>query len=466
MSKAFNEEMSEIQGLIFSGYAQSPLSSFYLLKFSNPKLAKTWLAKIIPEVSVGESDRQKREAATTQLNVAFSYSGIESFIGANASFEDAFKDGMDSDRRRTILGDLQENNPDNWLWGSKDKKVDILLMLYSKDLTTHHQRQLELESQFAAAGLSEVVSRLDNSVIPGQNGQKFPREHFGFSDGVSQPTIGKPALKHSSENMQSPIPIEVGEFVLGYNNGYDGTKTKVPSLPDRPDFGRNGSYLVFRQLQQDVKGFWSFIEKEASFQGIAPDYLAAKIVGRWKSGALVQPGQSVDPGTNSTKTHNDFDFRDDPNGVGCPLGSHVRRTNPRALGLGESFAESLKVANRHRIIRRGRNYGNFLEHPLQDIDNDADERGLFFICLNANIERQFEFIQHTWVNNLKFNGLYNEDDPLIGTHGSSEANFERTFTLQDEILRRKICKFQQFVTVRGGGYFFLPGISALRILSE
>ena len=464
MSTAFAaEQMKDIQGLIFSGYPQSALSSFYLLKIDTPKLAKAWLAQL-PKVSAGEPDRETREAATTQLNLAFTNTGIKSLIGTNESFEDAFIDGMDSQRRKVILGDLQENSPDNWLWGSHDKKVDILLMLYSNDIETHRKRQLEFESQFTLAGLSQVVPRLDNSVIPGQAEQKFPREHFGFSDGVSQPAIGKPTLEISPENFQSPIPIEAGEFVLGYNNGYDGTKTKVPSTPDRPNLGHNGSYLVFRQLQQDVKGFWAFIEKEASIQGLDPDYLAAKFVGRWKSGALMQPGQQKDPGPNSTQTDNDFDFRDDANGVGCPIGAHVRRTNPRAVGLGESFEESLKVANRHRIIRRGRNYGNFLEHPLQD--DDTGERGLFFICLNANIERQFEFIQHTWVNNLKFNGLYNEDDPMIGTHASSEPNFERSFTLQDEILRRTICKFQQFVTVRGGAYFFLPSISALRMLSE
>jgi deferrochelatase/peroxidase EfeB len=153
-------------------------------------------------------------------------------------------------------------------------------------------------------------------------------------------------------------------------------------------------------------------------------------------------------------------------GIYRTFGSHIRRTNPRGQGLGAETEDSLKVANRHRIIRRGRSYGDYLEKPLEDDDNDNGERGLFFICLNANIERQFEFVQHTWVNNLKFNGLYDEDDPLIGSFSSTKPGFKRSFTLQDEPLRRRVCNFQQFVTLRGGGYFFLPGVKALQMLGE
>ena len=172
------------------------------------------------------------------------------------------------------------------------------------------------------------------------------------------------------------------------------------------------------------------------------------------------PGEIQDTGQVS----NEFDFRDDPNGTGCPFGSHVRRANPRGTGLGETIDDSLKVANRHRLLRRGRSYGDFLENPLDDGGNQ--NRGLFFICLNANIERQFEFVQHSWVNSIKFNGLYDEDDPLVGSYGSAKPSFSRSFTIQDEPLRRRIYNFQQYVALLGGGYFFLPGINALRMLGE
>ncbi len=181
-------------------------------------------------------------------------------------------------------------------------------------------------------------------------------------------------------------------------------------------------------------------------------------MGRWKSGAVILPGETED----SKQVFNEFDFRDDPKGTGCPFGSHIRRSNPRAMGLGETIDDSLIVANRHRILRRGRSYGDFLGDPHHDVN--AQDRGLFFICLNANIDRQFEFIQNTWINNIKFNAFYDEDDPIVGSYNSDNPNFPRSFTIQDEPLRRRIYSFKQYVTLRGGGYFFLPGIKALDML--
>lgn len=177
------------------------------------------------------------------------------------------------------------------------------------------------------------------------------------------------------------------------------------------------------------------------------------MVGRWPSGAIVQ---AHDKGDHKI-VNNDFDFRDDPDGFGCPYGSHIRRANPRGIGLGDNVETSIKVANRHRLLRRGRSYGNFLDNPRQD---DGQKRGLIFICLNANIERQFEIVQHTWINNSKFNGLYDEDDPLIGSYATQNKNF----TIPGQPVRHRISNFQQFVNVRGGGYFFLPGLEALQML--
>ena len=456
-----NINFGDVQGLVFSGYNKiMKYSSYYLLKIDDPVKVRSWLKTLADEHRITHGNHRGTQWC---LNLAFSHSGFEKLGLDNNTFEQAFQEGMNSERRSTVLGDQGGNHPNHWQWGHADKSVDLLLMLFSKDEANHEERKRIEELAFMTGGIS-LIDRLDTGNPIKEGTGDFVKEHFGFADGVSDPVVEnfpKVLKKSAAANSQTPKIIPTGEFLLGYPNGYDGKITAIPSTGSLKDkFGINGTYLVFRQLKQDVKGFWSFINNESAAQGIDPEYLAAKFVGRWKSGAVVLPGETQDTGQVS----NEFDFRDDPNGTGCPFGSHIRRSNPRGTGLGETIDDSLIVANRHRLLRRGRSYGNFLENPLDDGGNQ--NRGLFFICLNANIERQFEFVQHSWINNIKFNSLYDEDDPLIGSYGSGKLGFSRSFTIQDEPLRRRIYNFQQYVALLGGGYFFLPGINALRMLGE
>ena len=474
-----DEQIRDTQGLVFSGYGDMSHCSYYLLEIKDAKKVRPWLKKLATErITPGEPNRAARKTSDA-LNLAFGRRGLDKLGIDSNNFEQAFQDGMHSSSRTDILGDEGDNEATKWTWGNAAKPVDILLMLYSKEAEVHSKRQKEEEAAIKTAGLA-LLQRLDTINL--DNVGRFEKEHFGFADGVSNPVVAgfsKSAQTAGDMNPQAQQVIPTGEFVLGYPNGYDGKVTAVPgdpTIPDEKKFGFNGTYLVFRHMEQDVKGFWQFVNTEAKKQKIDPEYLAAKIVGRWKNGAVLEPGQTAEPKTDADNQGNlnTFDFRNDLAGKGCPFGSHIRRSNPRGQGLGveekvkageiseSNLQNSLKVANRHRILRRGRSYGNFLQDPLKD--DDSGERGLFFICLNANIERQFEFIQHTWINNLKFNGLYDEDDPLIGTYGSRDASFVRSFTLQDDPLRRRVCKFPQFVTIKGGSYFFLPGINALQML--
>lgn len=474
-----DEQMRDTQGLVFSGYGAFPFCSYYLLQIKDPQKVRHWINEVAHErITSGEPDKTLRKT-TDALNLALTASGLKALEVNIHSFEQAFQDGMQSPGRAVILGDQGNNAAKEWLWGNDANPVHILLMLYSADEKIHTKRQKEEEAAFKLGGLTLIkgIPRFDTTNLNEDNG----REHFGFADGVSNPLVQgfSPATDIRSDNVQAPRVIPTGEFILGYPNGYDGKVTKVPgeeTAKDEDKFGFNGSYLVIRQLEQNVQAFWSFVQSEAKKQKIDQDYLAAKIVGRWKNGAVLKPGETKPPKLTADEMalRNQFDFREDYEGKGCPFGSHIRRTNPRGQGLGveqkvengeltqASVETSLKVANRHRILRRGRSYGSFIENPLKD--EITGERGLFFICLNANIERQFEFIQHTWVNNLKFNGLYDEDDPLIGGYASANPGFKRSFTLPDDPLRRKVCGFQEFVKLRGGGYFFLPGIKALRML--
>ncbi|WP_415879811.1 Dyp-type peroxidase [Methylomonas sp. TEB] len=446
------DKLDDVQGIVFSGYNKHMAHcSYYLLKIDDAGKTKPWLKNLVDQNQISHGADKPTDETENRINLAISYSGFEQLNldkDSLYSFELSFREGMDSEHRSALLGDRGINDPSAWDWGSGQKRVDLLFMLFSKNDAIHNANRKYHEKAFKGAGLS-VVQRLDAGEKK-QDANGFTLEHFGFADGISDPVVdGFPTTSGTGE-------IATGEFLLGYPNQYDGKLTKMPQLGSAGEaFGKNGTYLVLRQLKQDVGAFWQFMEDEAARQGITADYLAAKFVGRWKSGAVVEPNQDSDP----NKVDNSFNFTKDPHGTGCPLGSHIRRANPRAVGLGTTAEEALKVANRHRILRRGRSYGNFLENPTKD---DGKERGLLFICLNANIERQFEFVQHTWINSVKFAGLYDEDDPLIGS-GVAE---NRNFTIQDEPLRRRVCGFQQFVTTRGGSYFFLPSLSALGLLAS
>jgi Dyp-type peroxidase family len=229
------------------------------------------------------------------------------------------------------------------------------------------------------------------------------------------------------------------------------------------DLGRNGTYLVFRQLAQEVAKFWNFLDQatrtaNGGSDPAARERLGAKLVGRWQSGApLVLSPIHDNPALGS---ENKFGYiaNHDAQGFACPIGSHVRRSNPRD-SIGPDPKTALNTANRHRLLRRGRSYGQRLANPLVD---DGAERGLHFICLNSDIERQFEFVQQTWINNPVFGGLYDEVDPLVGNLAKGNA----TFTVQADPLRTCVKGLSRFVTVKGGSYFFLPSIRTLNYLAS
>ena len=288
--------------------------------------------------------------------------------------------------------------------------------------------------------------------------------------------------------------MPAGEFVLGYPNAY-GQLTSRPLLPaagdprrllprdpagsGAADLGRNGCYLVMRQLEQDVDGFWRYAGQatrrpDGSDDPGARTALAAKMVGRWPSGApLVKAPDRDDPRLGDD---NDFGYyRTDPLGLACPLGAHVRRMNPRdSLDPQPGTEASLAVNDGHRLLRRGRGYGPGDGTPAAAGNGGPAERlaradeaprrgtGLHFICLVASLIRQFEFVQHTWLNNPTFHGLYDDTDPLIGTRHPRGA----TFTVPARPVRRRYRDLPQFVRTRGGAYFFLPGVSALRYLEQ
>ena len=289
--------------------------------------------------------------------------------------------------------------------------------------------------------------------------------------------------------------VEAGEFVLGHLNGHGqyprsplvpahldtgdllprrpdsspGTSAPVPpTLADAHDFGRNGSYLVVRTLDPDGGGFWRYVDQQARRGDGEPDAsartaLAARLVGRWPGGAPVTRSPDVD--RPELATDNGFGYHaDDAGGTSCPLGAHIRRTNPRdSLPPKPGSTTSVEVANRHRLIRRGRSFGPSIE-PAESLTEDArtaPPRGLHFLALCADIARQFEFISHTWTMNPQFAGLLDDADPLLGGHTGRGTSF----TIQAAPVRRRLTEVPVFVTPRGGSYFFMPGGRALGYLA-
>lgn len=323
---------------------------------------------------------------------------------------------------------------------------------------------------------------------------------------MSQPSIDWPRERSvSGDRVTYENIVSLGEFLLGYPNEY-GKYTERPLLdasaeaedllpaedqPAKRDLARNGSYVVIRQLEQDVAGFWQFVARESGDDAARADALAASLVGRTRAGAPLVPSALAIAGIGNTPeaiAANGFTFDGDAAGVRCPFGAHIRRANPRnadlpspprnalehliaTVGLGPHAPgdDLISSVRFHRILRRGREYGPPLTPEAARLpQTERPERGLHFVCINANISRQFEFLQTAWLMGTKFDGLSGESDPLLGNRepvpGCGPAD---GFTIpRENAAPQHLDAMPQFITVRGGAYFFLPSLRALKYIAR
>lgn len=439
------------------------------------------------------------------------------------SFPPAFQMGMA--RRAQVLGDHGDAGPAKWRWADAEpvgtaisapgpKTTEAVLILYAAT-----PDQLEVIAAFH----SELLVHHGGSVLchrdcaPAEAGAAY--DHFGFRDGLSQPVIR--GTERFARGTSSRDMVAAGEFILGYpdNQGFFALSPQVRSEADQfeslplatedvpsrfpnfgagtsagqpRDFGRNGCYMVIREIEQHVETFDAFARRKANeLKGLArgepaqnqypalfrqagqdPDaeWVKAKIVGRWKDGRPlvgnpVPARQTKGPAMSDARVisvissqraelDNDFAYGiDDPQGFACPFGAHIRRANPRDSKEPGDPTEQM-ITNRHRLLRRGRSY------------QDGEEKGLLFVALCADIERQFEFVQQSWINAPAFHGLANEPDPLIGADLATGDQASRVFTIPTPAGPIKLSGMESFTTVRGGGYFFLPSQSAMRFLAN
>ena len=480
-------QTSDIQGVVLRGYRNLEHSAYLPIRFGDDLAAtRDWLANLLPFITdARHRAREERTREVRALHLAFTWSGLERLgldRAALQQFPLPFREGMVSRAHRSrALGDVGDSSPDKWYWGSEARPVDAILMLFAKagkDESNAPLQQMisEHRDRLSRAGGCVVGTEfaITGSFLPPPDKSgpfsHLPAEHFGFVDGVSQPQIDQ-SWHVGEERSSRPSPADLlrpGEFVLGYP-AEDGARTPgIPLSPIRDrlgllpltangsgyvrDFGRNGSYLVVRQLQQHVGRFRAYTERAAAAAGgptASVDAVAARMVGRFPNGTPLR--------STPQPSSNQFGFADDPHGFECPIGAHIRRANPRD-SLGADPAAASNATKRRRLLRRGRTYGAAL--PVGAVDSDGDDRGLMFMCLNGDIERQFEFVQQNWINGTAFNGLYDESDPIIGRPSSD------LMTVQANALRERLTHLERFVTVRGGQYFFLPGLGALRYLAH
>jgi deferrochelatase/peroxidase EfeB len=491
----------DIQGLVRFGHGHLSEAAFLLLRIEDAAAACAWLASA-PVTSAKDS----HPLPDTALQIAFTSGGLCRLGLAQdviAGFSDEFLSGMaGEDNRSRRLGDIGENSPSLWAWGGPGYEPDLLVMLYALPGGLAAWTETVKGAMWSTA-FSAVATLSTNRL--GDTGDGVSREPFGFVDGISQPELDWDGGRRTGvTELTYGNGVSLGEFVLGYQNEYGNftdrplldpatdPKNLVPRAADDPgkcDFGRNGTYLVLRDLQQDVRSFWQYLEHQANLTGTARQRLAEAMVGRTMAGEpLVALADQDIAGIQPADRLNRFTFQADPYGTGCPLGAHIRRANPRNADLPDGATNPLSRLARifgyglrharddliastrfHRLLRRGRAYGILVpddeaQHPAPP----GEEIGLRFVCLNANISRQFEFVQTAWVAGTKFAGLTQESDPLLGNRQPvAGCPVTGNFSVpQRSGANLRLREVPQFVTVRGGAYFFLPSLSALRYLAS
>jgi deferrochelatase/peroxidase EfeB len=488
-------EFDDLQGIVRFGHGKLTRACFYVLRIRDAAAACRWLRTAPVTTAV-----TRKPPPVSALQVALTAPGMRA-LGVPEdivrSFSPEFVAGMAGDASRTRrLGDIGRSAPSRWRWGAGEQPPHAIVMLFAGAEQWHAAEAATIDS--AWRGAFETVATLRAADLD-------RNEPFGFADGISQPEVDwEQSRRIGYDEPEYTNLAALGEFVLGYRNEYGrfterplldaATGADLPGAVDAPgkmDLGRNGTYFVLRELQQDVRGFWRFMRAQTG-SAVEAHRLAEAMVGRTMNGEpLAQCGGRPIQGIARTPENdrlNHFVFADDPDGLRCPLGAHIRRANPRnsdyggpvgglvsrlvhSLGFGARGWRDDRIASTrfHRILRRGRKFGPNLtaEHALQPAPADDPDRGLYFACVNANIARQFEFVQQAWLMSAGFDGLTGERDPLMGKREDGEEPRCDTFTIPTaKGACRRVYDLPEFVTVRGGAYFFLPGVRALRYLAS
>ena len=414
---------------------------YEFLSFENADAGRRWLAGMIDKIgtiaSVGTSSPDAR-----WVTLAFTHAGLRAMgvdDTALATFPEEFREGLAS--RAELLGLTGHNAPEHWDPYLAGPAFHAIAILFARDATERERSKQSHAEHLAKVGGVKLLGSLDLHALP-PFGE--PREHFGYLDRLTHVTIDG---TNESPTAGSLPAVKPGEFFIGYED--ESGETVPPPQPEA--LTHNGSYMAYLRIQEHVGVFRDFLKAHGGPTRDEQELMAAKLMGRWRSGApLVLRPDKDDPelGKDLART-NDFNFEKlDPHGYACPVGSHIRRMNPRDTG------DNL---NRHTLIRRGGTYGDLLP---PDAPDDGADRGIAAFMGCGSLIRQFEFVMSVWINNTDFKGQENSRDPIVGTQDGT-----LDMVIPKRPVRKKITGIPAFTTIRGGAYLFLPGIKGLRFLA-
>jgi Dyp-type peroxidase family len=434
-------DLTDIQATILRPRPAPYFGTHVLLRVDDARAGRELLRRLTPYV---DSAANWWSAAAPWLSVAISYAGLEALgVPRNSleSFPEAFRVGMAARARQ--LGDEGVNDPKNWERPFGTGDVHIGLSAFSDSEEKRRRVLASAREQYERFSGISVVASQDFGAQPGD------LNPLGYKDGIDQPAIEGSGVE--------PLPgggraIKAGEFILGYPG-----EAGVPLPMPQPDIlGRNGTYVGFRKYQSRVGAFNRFLHANGRTEE-ERELLAAKLVGRWRSGAPLTLAPDADNATlgADSQRNNDFNYANDPRGLQVPLGSHIRRMNPRDTKL-----TRLTDVNIHRLIRRGTTYGAPYDPNALSAEADEIPRGAHFLFMSAKTMATIEFLQQEWINDGNFIGAGNERDPIIGLQDEGA-----TFTIPKKPVRRRVHGIDTFNVLRGGEYFFMPSLSALRWLS-
>ncbi len=433
-------EFDDIQHILLTR-TPAMTGRYEFLTFDSVAGGCAWLRELMDRVDSASAAVESMDASKRWITLAFTWTGLRALGVPDAvldTFPDAFREGMAA--RADILGDTGANAPEHWDGGLAGDDLHAIAILFARDDAERDRCVGEHDALLARCPGVRSLSHLDLNATPPFN---YAHDHFGFRDRLSQPVIEGSG---EAPTPGSGAPLQPGEFILGYPDEVGAAAGA--GIPDV--LSRNGSFMAYRRLEEHVGRFREYLADHAGTPQ-EQELLAAKFMGRWRSGApLVLAPDVDDPDLGADPLrNNDFNYKEmDPFGYACPLGSHARRLNPR---------DTAHNMNRRRMIRRGATYGPALPDGAAE---DGVDRGIAAFIICADLVRQFEFAQNVWINDKAFHELGNERDPICGTQDG-----ELDFTVPKRPIRKVHKGIPAFTTLRGGAYFFLPGLSALRHLA-
>jgi Dyp-type peroxidase family len=450
----------DIQGFVARGY-NFPHACYLLAEILTETEGREFVCRVVDHVtSAAPWERTKKPSST--VNVGFTWQGLMKLGLPDAtliSFPVEFCQGMRG--RNVVLGDVGPNDPSHWEPVWQGDNIHVWLSINALTPEELERRTAEIERLMDETQGARLLDKQQAASIC-IDGQRSGKEHFGYTDGFGNPDFA--GVERSSAPGQGKLtpdgkwaPLATGEFLLGYPD-------EAQELPDCPVpylLGINGTYMAYRKLHQNVASFRDYLTKMGEQYPGGREKLAAKFVGRWRDGTPLEgspdaPDQDLvkDPQRNTN-----FTYGGDLNGARCPIGAHIRRTNPR-----DAFGFNGELVNRRRIMRRGMPYGAYT--PEDQPARDDDDHGIVFMALCASLFRQFEFVQQQWIEYGNDARLGNDTDPLIGCHGNGHEKFMVQGAAGDPQNAPFVCgKLPNFVAMRGGAYFFLPSLTALRLIA-